>query len=87
MVASYTQLLADTTKDQLQKDAREYIDYAIDGVRMQKLIADLLAYSRVGRTDSTRPGRHRRRPRQAIANLQLAIADSGAKIVTDPLPQ
>jgi len=88
MVASYTQLLADTTKHQLQKDAREYIDFAIDGaVRMQKLIADLLAYSRVGRTDlHPAPIATNETAAQAIANLQLAIADSGAKIVTDPLP-
>jgi signal transduction histidine kinase len=88
MVASYTQLLAESTKDQLQADAREYIDYAIDGaVRMQNLIADLLAYSRVGRTEiRPAPVATDEIAAQAVANLGLAIADSGAKVVVDPLP-
>ncbi len=48
MVSSYTYLLSDRYGDQLDDKARKYIGYAVEGaVRMQNLIQDLLAYSRV----------------------------------------
>src|SRR5262249_33307450 len=88
MVASYTQLLAEATKDRLEQDAKEYIVYAIDGaVRMQNLIGDLLAYSRVGRTDF--------QPTavaldevvaQAVENLRLTLGDCGGKVAVDAMP-
>lgn len=48
MVASYTELLSQRYKGQLDAKADKYIFYAADGARrMQLLIRDLLAYSRV----------------------------------------
>ncbi len=48
MVASYTGLLASRYKDKLDDDANDFINYAIDGAkRMQTLINDLLAFSRL----------------------------------------
>ena len=50
-VASFCQLLQMRYADQLDERANEYIRFAVDGAkRMQDLINDLLAFSRVGRT-------------------------------------
>ena len=49
MVASYTQLLRGATRASSTRTRDEFIAYAVDGAtRMQQLIKDLLAYSRVG---------------------------------------
>ncbi|THB75266.1 MAG: sensor histidine kinase [Desulfobulbaceae bacterium] len=48
MVSSFTQLLADRYKDQLDEKAHRYINFAVDGAaRMQILIEDLLRFSRI----------------------------------------
>jgi PAS domain S-box-containing protein len=49
MVASYTELLGQRYRGKLDDKADKYISYAVDGAkRMQRLVAELLAYSRVG---------------------------------------
>jgi len=54
MVASYTELLAERYKGQLDDRADKYIFYAVDGAkRMQRLVADLLAFARVGSQGKT----------------------------------
>lgn len=88
MVASYTQLLSSRYKGKLDSDADEFIAFAVDGAnRMQSLIQDLLAYSRVGTkglelldTSSEEALQH------ALINLRGAVEDSGALVTHDPLP-
>jgi PAS domain S-box-containing protein len=88
MVASFTQLLARRYAGKLDAKADEYIGYAVDGAkRMQQLIADLLALSRVG----TRGGEFRDAPLEdvisdVLLNLGPAIQDSGAAVTHNPLP-
>ena len=88
MVSSYTQLLAKRYSNKLDADADEFIAYAVDGAkRMQVLLHDLLEYSRVGT---------RGKPftwvdckevvEQTIANLKIAIEESGASVTYDTLP-
>ncbi|UCG14800.1 MAG: PAS domain-containing protein [Deltaproteobacteria bacterium] len=88
MVSSYVQLLAKRYKGELDSDADEFIDYAVDGaVRMQKLIRDLLAYSRVGtRGKNFEPTDCETVLDRILANLRLIIEESGAEVTHEPLP-
>ena len=88
MVSSYVQLLARNYKGKLDQDADEFIAYAVDGAaRMQKMINDLLEYSRVGtRGKLFAPTDTEEILKQALNNLQLAIEESTAVITSDPLP-
>ncbi len=87
-VSSYVQLLAQRYKGKLDQDADDFIFYARDGAsRMQRLIEDLLSYSRVGtRKDPFERIDCEAVLKEAILNLQLAIEDSGAMVSHDPLP-
>jgi signal transduction histidine kinase len=54
MVTAYTQLLAERYRGKLGEDGDKFIGYASEGAqRMQVLIQDLLAFSRVGRKESS----------------------------------
>ena len=88
MVAGFTRLLERRYKDKLDQDAREFINFAVDGaVRMQKLIDDLLTYSRVGMHNIPfEPADCNRLLDQAITNLRVAIEESQAVITSSNLP-
>lgn len=88
MVASYTQLLAKRYQGRLDADADEFINYAVDGAnRMQRLINDLLAYSRVStKGREFQPTDCAEVLKRTLQNLQLAIEESGGTITHDQLP-
>ena len=88
MVASYTQLLSRRYKGKLDSDADEFIAFAVDGAsRMQRLIQDLLAYSRVGTKGQDMVETSSEEAlQQALRNLRSAIEESGALVTRDALP-
>jgi light-regulated signal transduction histidine kinase (bacteriophytochrome) len=89
MVISYLQLLSRRYHGKLDRDADEFIDYAVDGaVRMQALIQALLSYARVSsRKQPFEPVKCSLILQDAISNLHVAISESSAKISADPLPE
>ena len=88
MVSSYVQLLARRYGGQLDSDADEFIEFAVDGVnRMQRLIDDLLAYSRAG-TQEYRigPVDCEALVRDTLAGMQTTVSESGASVIVSDLP-
>jgi len=87
-VASFCQLLQRRYGGQLDEKADQYIEYAVDGAkRMQMLINDLLAFSRVGRVEQARvPVPAADLLAQAEANLATAIRRSRAEVEAGDLP-
>ena len=88
MVSSYTQLLARRYQDKLDDNAREFIQYAVDGAtRMRVLINDLLAYSRLDtRSANVVPTSSQASLELSLANLRLAVDESQAAVTHGPLP-
>jgi len=88
MVATYTQLLAERYRGRLDANADKFIGYVSEGaLRMQGLIQDLLAFSRVGRNCAA-CGRVDCGATMAELLLTLgpAIAESGAVVTHGALP-
>ena len=87
-VSSFAQLLAAQYQGKLDAHADEFIGYMVDGAqRMQTLIQNLLAYSRLGRKGQPfAPADGNAVLKQALANLQGAIEESGAVVTSAPLP-
>lgn len=79
-VASFCQLLEKRYGDQLDDRAAQYIGFAVDGAkRMQVLINDLLAFSRVGRVqDAQEPVALDAALDRALRNLSVTIEETGA---------
>ncbi len=88
MIASYMELISRRYEGRLDKDADEFIGFAVSGAnRLQGMINDLLAFSRVetkgkpfARVDCNKV------LKESIMNLKMAIEDSGAVVTSDPLP-
>lgn len=87
-VTGYTQLLELEYRDNLDETAQDYMNFIVDGAgRMQQLIQDLLAYSRVGtRAGEFAPVDCNAVVEQVLKNLQVAIAHDRATVTCDPLP-
>ena len=88
MVSSYTQLLSQRYAGKLDSDADEFIAFAVDGaMRMQRLIQDLLAYSRVGTSKMDLATISSGKALEiALTNLAGAIDDSSAVVTRGEMP-
>lgn len=88
MISSYTQLLERRYKDKLDKDANDFIQFAVDGAnRMQKLINDLLDYSRISSKgkEFTKVDLSQILG-QTISNLHQLISENSAFVTNEDLP-
>jgi len=88
MVAAYTQLLGERYRGKLDENADKFIAYASEGaLRMQTLIQDLLAFSRVGRNANARVEVDCEKVMaEILQNLEPAIKESGAVVTHAALP-
>ncbi|WP_299402751.1 PAS domain-containing protein, partial [Acaryochloris sp. IP29b_bin.148] len=88
MVKSFTELLAKRYQGQLDDKADRYMSYITDGtIRMQTLISDLLAYSRVGRFELALQSTSLEDVvEQVCSDLQSVIQNKNAKIEVESLP-
>jgi signal transduction histidine kinase len=88
MVTAYTQLLAERYAGKLDANADKYIGYASEGAqRMQVLIQDLLAFSRVGRNGFTHGNVDCNSVlEEVLTSLAPAMQECGAVVTHDALP-
>lgn len=89
MVSSFLQLLEKNLGENLDKESKEYLDFAVDGsVRMKHMINDLLAYSRILAGDQKFEQTDiATLLEDVIDNLHENITESGAKIVFEDMPR
>lgn len=88
LVSNYVTLLERRYAAQLDEDAREFIAYARSGAqRMDALILDMLAYSRVSLVDQEREKIVLAEAIQAgLSNLALAVRDTKADVAVEVDP-
>lgn len=88
MVTAYTQLLAERYRGKLDESADKFIGYASEGAqRMQVLIQDLLAFSRVGRQETSSASVDCNDVlKEVLQSLAAAIEESGAVVTHADLP-
>jgi len=87
-VSSYVQLLANRYKNKLDKDANEFIDFAVDGSnRMRQLINSLLEYSRINRVKPFEEIYVSDIISDVLVDLSDQVNSTGAIIKYDNLPE
>ena len=89
MVVSYLALIEKQLGGSLSPDLKTYFAFASDGAkRMDHMVQDLLAYSRIGRTEAApQPVALSEVVADSLLNLSVAINEAGARItVAEGLP-
>ncbi|MDG5759911.1 ATP-binding protein [Natronococcus sp. A-GB1] len=89
MISSYLRLLEERYGDELDEDAEEFIEFAVDGAdRMQVMVDDLLEYSRVEtRGDPFEPVDLDAVLENALTDLGVRIEETDAEIIVEELPR
>ena len=88
MITSFLQLLQKRYADNLDEDANDFINYAVEGAkRMDLMINDLLEYSRIGSTERKFEYIQSEKILETVLiNLKPSIEDTNTVITNDPLP-
>lgn len=88
MMTSFAQSLEKRYKDKLDSRANEYIHFIVDGAdRMQRLIDDILVYSRVStRGQPFEPVAVAEILEEVLLNCKASIDETKAQIIHDALP-
>jgi light-regulated signal transduction histidine kinase (bacteriophytochrome) len=89
MISLYTQLLQEEYSDLLDETGRSYVDFAVSGAqRMERLLQDLMAYSRVSVAPQGLTERSDARIAldEALGNLEATVRKSGAQFHISELP-
>jgi light-regulated signal transduction histidine kinase (bacteriophytochrome) len=87
MIVSFLQLLAQRYQGRLDKEANDFIGFAVDGAkRMKQLIDDLLEYSRAGLTLEICPVSLEAVVERVLETLALRMKETGATLVCGRLP-
>lgn len=88
MISSYLQLLESRYVDELDEDAREYIDFAVDGSdRMREMVDGLLTYSKIDMDESDfEPIESADVVDDVLTDLQLRVDETDATVVVEELP-
>jgi len=81
MIGSYIELIEQQLSAQLTDDLKTYFHYVFDGAkRMDRLILDLLQYSRTGRGREVRAVPLKSAALEALRNLEVSVQESGARV-------
>jgi len=89
MISLYTQLLQEEYSGLLDETGRSYVDFAVSGAqRMERLLQDLMAYSRVSVAPQglTERADARAALDAALGNLEATVRKSGAQVHISELP-
>ena len=87
-IVSFLQLLERKLGDDIDSEAKKFLDYAMDGsIRMKELIEDLLAYSRLGKGDKLfTPVALSQILEKTLKNLKVVIDEKEAQVKSSKLP-
>lgn len=88
VIVSFTQLLERKYKDKLDDQAHTYINFAVDGaMRMQKLVDDLLSFSRIGQKGVANTDVDLNKVcERVLEDMTMTITEAQAVVEWDHLP-